>query len=241
MKGFKPKRIGKFANRMLGRVGIQVVRHRDSLFNVYGYFDQNGQFDYDLYRSIQVDGNKRKLDKCWVKKENIQELAEILSQRLPQINKGVCHGSRQGKEQVWFREFLGNSVEVFGTDISDTATRFPYSIQWDFHEVKPEWIGAFDFIYSNSLDHSYDPDKALNAWMSCLKPHGICILEHAQSHGVGAVNQLDPFGAQLEIMPYLVSLWGRGKFAVSELIDAPRASDGGRHDKFLLIRKFACS
>ena len=26
-----------------------------------------------------------------------------------------------------------------------------------FPEVKPEWIGKADFIYSNSFDHSYDP------------------------------------------------------------------------------------
>jgi hypothetical protein len=46
-----------------------------------------------------------------------------------------------------------------GTEISDTAGQFPYTIQWDFHKTKAEWIDATDFIYSNCFDHSYDPQK----------------------------------------------------------------------------------
>ncbi|MBK6621188.1 MAG: hypothetical protein IPG32_10020 [Saprospirales bacterium] len=51
------------------------------------------------------------------------------------------------------------NCEVIGTEISDSASKFSHTIEWDFHEVKPEWIGRADFIYSNSFDHSYDPEN----------------------------------------------------------------------------------
>jgi len=95
-----------------------------------------------------------------------------------------------------------------GTEISDTATQFPNTIQWDFHEVKPEWVGAVDFIYSNSFDHTYDPERCLNAWMSCVRSGGMCILEHSSLHGTGGATQLDPFGAELSQMPYLIARGG---------------------------------
>ncbi|MEJ0015745.1 MAG: hypothetical protein WDN25_04115 [Acetobacteraceae bacterium] len=48
---------------------------------------------------------------------------------------------------------------MLGTEISDTATQSSTTIQWDFHEVKPEWLNSVDFIYSVSWDHRYDPVK----------------------------------------------------------------------------------
>lgn len=52
--------------------------------------------------------------------------------------------------------------------------RFGYEVR----KIPQNRIDATDFVYSNSFDHSYDPEKCLNAWMSCLKKGGICILEH---------------------------------------------------------------
>ena len=77
------------------------------------------------------------------------------------VEFGICHGTRRGKEQEWFRKYLG--CGVIGTEISDTVEQFPHTIEWDFHETKAEWINSADFIYSNSLDHSYDPKKCLTA------------------------------------------------------------------------------
>jgi hypothetical protein len=110
---------------------------------------------------------------------------------------------------------------VIGTEISDTATQFPHTIQWDFHETKPEWIDAVDFIYSNSFDHSYDPQRCLNAWMSCLKKGGLCILEHSSDNSPAITSTLDPFRADLIVMPYLITTWGEGRYCVRQLIKAP--------------------
>ena len=122
--------------------------------------------------------------------------------------------------------------KVIGTEISETAAQFENTIQWDFHDVKPEWLASVDFIYSNSFDHSFDPGKCLSAWMSCLKPGGICLLEHTNAHGPRSVNELDPFGAELAIMPYLVATWGAGRFAVTDILKAP----SGASTFFLCVR-----
>jgi hypothetical protein len=83
---------------------------------------------------------------------------------------------RNGWEVQKFRSLLPGT-EVIGTEISDTATQFEHVIRWDFHDVKDEWIGNVDFIYTNSWDHSYDPELSLDQWMRCVKPSGRCFIE----------------------------------------------------------------
>jgi hypothetical protein len=166
--------------------------------------------------------------------DNIKFLAEYLTTIISNPEFGICHGTRRGNEQKWFRENL--NCEVIGTEISSTADQFAHTIQWDFHETKPEWIEAVDFIYSNSFDHSYDPEKCLNAWMSCLKKGGICVLEHSSGHRKSTC--LDPFGADIVAMPYLITSWGKGKYGVREILDVPSKKDSLEYLKFIVIQKF---
>jgi hypothetical protein len=201
----------------------------------------------DEYRRVQTLGNKQKLHRVWAVEENIQYLSEYLVKRLGAPRLGICHGTRRGAEQCWFRKYLCN-CDVFGTEISDTASQFPHTIQWDFHNVKDEWVGKMDFIYSNSFDHTYDPEKCLNAWMSCVRSNGLCILEHSAMDDESGASQLDPFGANLVQMPYLIAGWGKGKYAVREILPAPRtmaawwgsraAVDSTIAINFLVIHKF---
>jgi hypothetical protein len=149
--------------------------------------------DYEEYKKTQTDGNVRKLEHVWVNQETIAFISTYLSNKLGLVESGLCHGTRRGLEQKWFSEYL--NAEVIGTDISSTATQFPNTIEWDFHEVKDEWLGRFDFVYSNALDHAYDPEKALRAWMSCLNPCGHLILQWTRGHKISS--KLDPFGATL--------------------------------------------
>lgn len=186
---------------------------------LYPFLKEDGSFDYDRYRAVQQNGNKAKLNCVFAIEKNIRFFAEHLRRLIPAPQFGLCHGTRRGKEQEWFRKYLG--CEVLGTEISDTATMFPHTIQWDFHEVKPEWIDAVDFIYSNSFDHTYDPEKCLNAWMSCLRPGGVCLLEHSSAHAADAAKELDPFGADIVIMPYLILKWSQGRCGVREILTPP--------------------
>ena len=159
----------------------------------YHFNDGNGLYvynDYAEYKETQIEGNRKKINNVWVSEENIEFLSNYIKKNIPQLNFGICHGTRNGAEQRFFKKYLG--VEVIGTEISPTATQFPDTIEWDFHEVKDEWLDSVDFIYSNSFDHSYDPERCLDAWMSCIKSSGVCIFEWTGGHI--SSSKLDPFG-----------------------------------------------
>ena len=157
-------------------------------------FVQHIYADYDTYKRIQEDANKKKINAQYVKKSHIFFLADWLTEQGVAAGFGICHGVRRGKEQAWFNRRL-DGAKVIGTDISETATQFPDTVQWDFHEENPDWAGKAAFVYSNSWDHAYDPAKALQAWANCLIPGGRLLLDHTPGHLPAATNALDPFGA----------------------------------------------
>lgn len=186
-------------------------------------FERDGKFDYELYREVQTRGNKFKLDKQWVPEDHIRILSEKVLKMGVKPKFGLCHGTRQGYEQAWFRDHLPGKPEVIGTEISDTATQFPDTIQWDFHEVKPEWIGATDLIYSNSWDHTYDPVKLFTAWSDCLAPGGVMMLDHGFGYLPVKVTALDPCGITQEALVALLDEECGDKGSVVDVIE------GGKH------------
>ncbi|MEO0487028.1 MAG: hypothetical protein AAF092_14080 [Pseudomonadota bacterium] len=190
-------------------------------------YERDGSFDYEMYKDIQVTGNKAKLGNQWVGEDHIEILAgKLIAVAGEKPFHGVCHGTRRGNEQAWFEAHLPPSSDVFGTEISDTAAEFPKTIQWDFHDTKDEWADRFDFIYSNSWDHTYDPKKLFHAWCACLAPGGMMLLDHGWNYQTGRVDALDAFGISEENLVSFLNTecgsWG----AVTEVID------GGKHRRF---------
>jgi hypothetical protein len=183
---------------------------------LFRYLTPDGKFDYERYRRVQEEGNRRKITARWVHRHVIAFIAGWLNEHVAPLQFGLCHGTRRGDEQAWLRERLG--IEVLGTEISSTAADFPHTIQWDFHETKPEWLEAVDFIYSNSHDHSYDPRKCFRAWGACLRVGGVMVLEHTEQHRPHVVNQLDPFGAERDELVAMLNEFGEGAFAVEQVI-----------------------
>lgn len=190
---------------------------------LHEYRDSDGKFDYQAYKRIQEKGNKGKLALVNVQKPDIDFLARYIKQKIKQPEFGLCHGTRRGHEQQWFAENL--NCDVIGTEISETADQFPNTVEWDFHDENPDWENKADFVYSNSFDHSYDPGKALTNWMKTLKLGGICIIEHSLQQTPAATSELDPFGASLDIMPFLVLKWSKGKYSVREIIESDYIED----------------
>jgi hypothetical protein len=232
------KKIIKGFLRRLGYEIRSISAHRAPRgYLLYRYMKDDGSFDYERYRQIQTSGNRAKIEKVFATEKNIIFLSTYIRQTIGQPHLGICHGTRRGNEQEWFRQNL--KCDVIGTEISDSATEFPHTIQWDFHETKPEWAGKVDFIYSNAFDHSYDPEKCLDAWISCLTSNALCILEHSRCHGPDSVNELDPFGSDLHLMPYLIAKWGKGRYGVREIIDAPQESLHTGLSSFIVIHRFA--
>ncbi|MEX0409631.1 class I SAM-dependent methyltransferase [Aquibium sp. LZ166] len=179
-------------------------------------YEKNGIFDYEGYVEVQTRGNHEKIDKIWADEPTIELICGYLRASLPFIRSGLCHGSRNGAEVRWFRKHL-DGIEVIGTDISDTAGNHGL-VQWDFHEPRDDWKGRFDFIYTNSHDHAYDPRKAFATWVGQLSPGGKLLIEHTVMHSAEGVSQLDPFGVDARVMPYVLLDFAQGSYAVTRIL-----------------------
>lgn len=169
---------------------------------------------YELYKQAQVEANLRKLNKVFAQRDIIRCIAQWLQSQIPQIEFGICHGARNGTEVKWFREFL--YCEVIGTDISSTANNFEHMVEWDFHKGNEAWLNKCDFIYSNALDHSYDPYKALTTWKECLTTLGYLIIEWSPAHNKQSL--ADPFAGTIEDYRTLLGASLRHEISISNRV-----------------------
>lgn len=190
-------------NKILFQFGYRVskVNNTGELVKIHKYKD------YNEYKETQIYYNKKKIDKVWADEKTLEKISNFLKENTSSnLIKGICHGSRNGFEQNFFNK-KKDGFEVIGTDISETAKDYKNSIVHDFHNEKKEWLENFDFVYSNSLDQSFDPQKALNTWLKQIKQGGYVIIEHSDQHGVVSSGKMDPFGVEANFFPYLLSEW----------------------------------
>jgi SAM-dependent methyltransferase len=207
--------------------GFRVTKkQKDALVYLHSY-----EGGYDEYRDMQVFTNKRKLDRVWADDGTLAAVVAFMEGR-GAVSRGICHGARNGYEVAKLRELTG--ADVIGTDISDTATQFPNMVVWDFHEDNPDWAGAFDFVYTNSLDQAMAPDKALAAWSRQLAPGGCIFIEHTMGHSATGASEMDPFGAHPMCMPYLFFKWGRGQYRLADILEPGKKQNNGR-DVWLFV------
>ena len=128
------------------------------------------------------------------------------------VKRGICHGARNGLEaDELMRVFPG--ANIFGTDL------FPYSgkssstrgkakvIEWDFGKPHPKWVGKFDLVYTNSLDHALHPEETLKLWYEQMKTNGALFVQWNRSD-VG-VRSGDCFGAELSEYIALMNVCGK--------------------------------
>jgi hypothetical protein len=193
-------------------------------------YERNGRFDYETYRSIQKAGNRAKINKVFAAEGFIKLIAADAVDRLGEVSRVLCHGTRNGAEQRWFKDALGGA-EVLGTEISETASQFPMTIEWDFHDLKDEWEGYWDVLYSNSWDHSFSPTKMFGTWRRSLRPGGLMYLEHTEAHEI--VDRLDLYGATPAALRQEVEEKG---FVFAEALSSPRLPDGGYFRQALVFR-----
>jgi len=184
--------------------------------------------DFNEYKNIQERGNKKKLNKVFVNEKVIDVLSDYIKKNIKDASFGICHGTRRGIEQEYFIKKTG--AKVIGTEISSTATRFPNTIQWDFHEIKDEWINNVDFIYTNAIDHSYDPRLALSQWLKCLKDDGVCFIEYTRYNR--SFSKLDCFSANKKEMESLIKDIGVIHDRISMKV---RYGNKGRHRTFIIF------
>ena len=181
------------------------------------------QRDYNSYVAAQLEktdhlptDENNTIRIQWVSEAHIAYVAGYIARVIrPTSLFALCHGTRAGREQVWFRKHLAAAdirVQVWGTELSPTQAKVtPWTIAWDFHDVRPEWLGAADFVYSNALDHSYNASLALERWMSEVRPGGAVLLhwsaghEKPDKHGKSAT---DLFGTTAQKLRKMISASG---------------------------------
>lgn len=112
----------------------------------------------------------------WVKKKYLDRIYEEIRNRLDldKIDAVICHAVRCGYESKYFMDKFGVD-KVYSTDLSSEAFMFDrkhFYVQ-DFDVLSEEWVGKFDFLYSNSIDHSRQPAVTLINWGRQLKDTGL--------------------------------------------------------------------
>ena len=225
-------RIKDLINKTLIKFGYRISKTNttDRLFKIYKYKN------YDEYKNTQIFFNKQKIDKVWADENTLKIVSNFLKENIKSEKiKGLCHGSRNGFEQKCFINEIPNA-EVIGTDISETANDYDNSIVHDFHDEKKEWIENFDFVYSNSLDQSYDPEKALNTWINQVKKDRYVIIEHSDQHGVISSGKMDPFGVEANFFPYLLTEWFGHKISL-KIIKSIKKNKNDAPVYFFIMKK----
>ncbi|HEX4240753.1 MAG TPA: hypothetical protein VHZ53_05030 [Steroidobacteraceae bacterium] len=234
----------RFAKRCLARLGYQVVplpnwKVTRALVEQRGYrlaswAGADGRVDVAAYTREQERGNRAKISQVWTNEANLRSLARWLKERGIGPKFVLCHGTRNGFEQRIFNEEFG--CEIIGTEISSTAAQFPMTVQADFHERRAEWAGRADVVYSNSLDHAYDPSKALNAWADCVRDGGVIVLEKASDSDPRGVSDLDPFGIALpNLLLFIMDSLGESA-SLRALLEVPAPKSGASYHKMIVIQ-----
>lgn len=155
---------------------------------------------YQEYVTEQKKGNKTSIGRVWAMEKNIALITPFLAG----AQFGICHGTRTGEEQRYFKKNLPG-CRVLGTEISDSAESYPDTIQHDFTYPHPRLHDA-DFVYSNSIDHAFDPAKTIKTWADQLKHGGHLLIEHSSQHA-NVSRARDPFAADLDEFIALVIKW----------------------------------
>jgi|GEM_PF-4239293 len=122
-------------------------------------------------------------------------VADAITARCDDVKQGICHGVRTGDECRSLTTVL--KVPVYGTDIGPISGEFMFG-NFDFHEQKKEWVGSFDFVYSNALDHSFNPGLALRVWREQLRDGGVLCLHYTFPHRTPEPDRADCFYGSLQ-------------------------------------------
>lgn len=129
---------------------------------------------YHAYLKHQIRGRKhwfKKLMTSWYRSRRIARFQSMFEElRLPVATNCLCIGARYGEEVVAGRNCFHECV---GIDLID----YPPLVQYgDMHDLEFP-LNSFDLVYTNVLDHSYNPAQAVAEMRRVLCPGGIIVLD----------------------------------------------------------------
>jgi hypothetical protein len=150
------------------------------------------------------------------------------------VIEGLCHGVRYGQELDLFRKEFGTGTWI-GTEITESLCNEIDIIHQDFSIARDDWIGLFNLIYSNSLDHALKPEDTVKTWLSCLNRNGRLYVEWTPwSNKLGGRNnRADCFAANTQ--EYLSLLDSAG--SVQEVLEVKVETEGFTRHVFVVKQK----
>jgi hypothetical protein len=185
--------------------------------------------NYDEYVAAQVAANKAKVGKIvYVQEQTINSVCRYHTSKMLVLNNILCHGTRDGTEQKFFKAAAPSAQYIIGSEISDNAHNYPMTIQHDFNKIEESWIGKFDVIYSNSFDHSITPYETIKVWMNQLNSNGRLYIEWSDTQNNGGVIESDPLNASIREVETMIVMGGgivESKF------------EGGKHNGMIIVAR----
>lgn len=176
--------------------------------------------NYRSYLNAQLNTVKRRGIGPYFSDAEITNISKWLTDRKLQPKSIICHGARCGSEIDSFLKIYPEARAI-GTDLFPKRGKASHwntqseVIKHDFMEQRKDWIGAFDVIYSNSLDHAYDPFRCISTWLDQLSANGKLFVQWTVSHKY--TNGGDCFGASLDEYIMLFMQLGHVEDVISTL------------------------
>ena len=130
--------------------------------------------DDDEYRQEQYKANEEKENRIWFREKDLIWIEQTIP--FSDVRSILCHGTRNGAELKFFQEYYPDA-KVLGTEIASSATKYDNTIRHDFRKPHHKLTGKFDIVFSNSLDHSNDPESTLEVWRDQLNRRGVMFIE----------------------------------------------------------------
>lgn len=140
---------------------------------------------YSQYIKDQITRAESK----WGRKPDFDEIfKQTLRLTIDQVDDYIknsrdicCMGCRQGTEVFEFKERYPNA-KVHGIDITkniDTIkTHLSVHIELqDFNKLPDDWDNKFDLVFSNSIDHAFNPTETLQEWYRVTRDDGYLLIE----------------------------------------------------------------
>jgi hypothetical protein len=147
--------------------------------------------DNEEYLARQRAGTKNRARHGWTTDATDAELELVshwIHEHIPGAVAGLCHGAASGHEVDLLQEALPR-CKVWGTDLSPLREDI---IEHDFHARVRKWLSRFDFVYSNSIDHSNNPQLAIRRWLEQVNQNGVLFLTWTYRHVWGETRPAFP-------------------------------------------------
>ena len=136
------------------------------------YEDYNKYIEFQKTKTLNPVKREKWLGEEWrLKIDGFKKEFTKISSFLTNDKKCLCLGARTGQEVAALKELGIN--DVTGVDI---VAHEPLVIEGDIHNLSFE-DNTFDFVYTNILDHSIEPQKAISEIERVLKFDGIAFIQ----------------------------------------------------------------